>query len=99
MVPSEPLLLAFSPTECSASRNRCLKRHTLADRSDMVELRSPLRRSRSQRMIAGVCGGIAEWWGWDVKLVRVLYVLVSVFSAAFPGILAYIILWVLLPEE
>ncbi len=65
----------------------------------MVELRSPLRRSRSQRMIAGVCGGIAEWWGWDVKLVRVLYVLVSVFSAAFPGILAYIILWVLLPEE
>ena len=58
-----------------------------------------MRRSRSQRMIAGVCGGIAEWWGWDVKLVRVLYVLVSVFSAAFPGILAYIILWVLLPEE
>ncbi len=50
-------------------------------------------------MIAGVCGGIAEWWGWDVKLVRVLYVLVSVFSAAFPGILVYIILWVLLPEE
>ncbi len=58
-----------------------------------------MRRSRSQRMIAGVCGGIAEWWGWDVKLVRVLYVLVSVFSAAFPGILAYIILWLLLPEE
>ncbi len=50
-------------------------------------------------MIAGVCGGIAEWLGWDVKLVRVLYVLVSVFSAAFPGILVYIILWVLLPEE
>ncbi len=65
----------------------------------MVELRSPLRRSRSQRMIAGVCGGIAEWLGWDVKLVRVFYVLVSVFSAAVPGILAYIILWVLLPEE
>ncbi len=65
----------------------------------MVEVRSPLRRSRSQRMIAGVCGGIAEWWGWDVKLVRVLYVLVSFFSAAFPGILVYIILWVLLPEE
>ena len=65
----------------------------------MVEVRSPLRRSRSQRMIAGVCSGIAEWWGWDVKLVRVLYVLVSFFSAAFPGILAYIILWVLLPAE
>jgi phage shock protein PspC (stress-responsive transcriptional regulator) len=50
-------------------------------------------------VIAGVCGGLADWLGWDVTLVRVLYVLVSVFSAAFPGLLAYIILWVLMPEE
>jgi phage shock protein PspC (stress-responsive transcriptional regulator) len=49
-------------------------------------------------MIAGVCGGIAETLGWDPTLVRVLYVVVSVFSAAFPGILVYIILWLLLPE-
>ena len=69
------------------------------DRSHMVEPRGLLRRSRSQRIIAGVCGGFAEWLGWDVRLVRALYVLVSVFSAAFPGILAYIILWVLIPEE
>ena len=65
----------------------------------MVEPRGSLRRSRSQRIIAGVCGGFAEWLGWDVRLVRALYVLVCVFSAAFPGILAYIILWVLIPEE
>ncbi len=65
----------------------------------MVEPRGSLRRSRSQRIIAGVCGGFAKWLGWDVRLVRVLYVLVSVFSAAFPGILAYIILWVVIPEE
>ncbi len=65
----------------------------------MVEPRGSLRRSSSQRIIAGVCGGFAEWWGWDVRLVRALYVLVSVFSAAFPGVLAYIILWVLIPEE
>ncbi|HJZ11577.1 MAG TPA: PspC domain-containing protein [Acidobacteriota bacterium] len=58
-----------------------------------------LRRSRSDRMIAGVCGGIARSLGWDPTLVRVLYVIVSLFSAAFPGILVYIILWVIMPEE
>ncbi|HYR51497.1 MAG TPA: PspC domain-containing protein [Candidatus Dormibacteraeota bacterium] len=56
-----------------------------------------LRKSRN-RMIAGVCGGIAEWLGWDPTLVRVLYVLVSIFSAAFPGILVYIILWIVMPN-
>jgi phage shock protein PspC (stress-responsive transcriptional regulator) len=50
-------------------------------------------------MIAGVCGGIAEWLGWSVTLVRVLFVLVSILSAAFPGILAYIVLWVLMPNR
>ena len=56
-----------------------------------------LRKSRN-RMIAGVCGGIAEWLGWDATLVRVLYVLISIFSAAFPGILVYIILWIVMPN-
>jgi len=56
-----------------------------------------LRKSRN-RMIAGVCGGIAEWLGWDPTLVRVLYVLISIFSAAFPGILVYIILWIVMPN-
>jgi phage shock protein C len=55
-----------------------------------------LRKSRN-RMIAGVCGGIANWLGWDTTVVRVLYVLVSIFSAAFPGILVYIILWLVMP--
>lgn len=57
-----------------------------------------LQLSNRNKMIAGVCGGIAEWLGWDVTLVRVLYVVVSVASAAFPGILAYLILWVLMPR-
>ena len=56
-----------------------------------------LRKSRN-RMIAGVCGGIAEWLGWGPALVRVLYVLVSIFSAAFPGILVYILLWLVMPN-
>ncbi len=57
----------------------------------------PLHRSRD-RIVAGVCGGIAEWLGWDPTLVRVLYVVVSVFSAAFPGILVYLVLWVVMPK-
>ena len=56
-----------------------------------------LKRS-DDAMIAGICGGIAEWLGWpSATRVRVVYVLASVFSVAFPGILAYIILWILLP--
>jgi phage shock protein PspC (stress-responsive transcriptional regulator) len=49
-------------------------------------------------MLAGVCGGLAEWLGWDATLVRILFVLVSVLSAAFPGILVYLILWVVMPD-
>ena len=58
-----------------------------------------LVRSRQDQMIAGVCGGIARFLGWDPTLVRVLYVALSVVSAAFPGILVYIILWVVMPRE
>lgn len=58
----------------------------------------PLHRSRRHRLIAGVCGGIAEWMGWNVTLVRVLYVLVSIVSVAFPGILAYLLFWLLMPN-
>jgi phage shock protein PspC (stress-responsive transcriptional regulator) len=58
-----------------------------------------LVRSRNDRMIAGVCGGLARWLGWDPTLVRILYVLISIFSAAFPGLLVYIILWVVMPAE
>jgi len=62
----------------------------------MVDASRSLRRSRN-RMIAGVCAGIAEWLGWDVTLVRVLYVVVSLVSMAFPGTLVYIILWIVMP--
>jgi phage shock protein C len=55
-----------------------------------------LKKSRNS-MIGGVCGGIAEWLGWDPTIVRIGYVLLSVLSAAFPGILVYIILWIIMP--
>lgn len=63
-----------------------------------MDVKNPLMRSRHNRLIAGVCGGIAEWLGWDPTLVRVLYVIVSIFSAAFPGLLIYILLWLVMPE-
>ena len=56
-----------------------------------------LTRSRN-KMIAGVCAGIAEYFGWEVTLFRVVYVVVSILSAAFPGILVYIVLWVVMPR-
>ena len=58
-----------------------------------------LRRSRQHRVIGGVCGGIAAALGWSPTRVRALYVLVSVLSAAFPGILVYVILWIVMPLE
>lgn len=64
----------------------------------MPDPKNPLRRSRQHRLIAGVCGGLADWLGWNATLVRILYVVISILSAAFPGILAYIILWVLMPN-
>lgn len=58
-----------------------------------------LSRSTTDRMIAGVMGGIARRYGWNSTLLRVIYVLVSIISAAFPGILVYLILWLLIPNE
>ncbi len=48
-------------------------------------------------MVAGVCAGIAEYLGWDVTMVRVLYLLLSLFSVGFPGLLLYIILVIVMP--
>jgi phage shock protein C len=65
----------------------------------MTGFNAPLRRSRSNRMIAGVVGGLANYLGMDASLARVLYVPISICSAAFPGILVYIIFWILVPQE
>jgi len=58
-----------------------------------------LRRSRKDRMLAGVCGGLAEFFGLSPTGVRIVYCLVSAASVAFPGIIVYLILWLLIPEE
>jgi len=50
-------------------------------------------------MIAGVCGGLAEWLGWSPTLVRILYVVGSIASVAFPGLIVYVLLWIVMPKE
>lgn len=58
----------------------------------------PKRLTRSKnKMVAGVCGGLAEYFGIDPTITRVAYVLISIVSAAFPGLLAYIILMFVMP--
>lgn len=51
-----------------------------------------MTRSRN-KLIAGVCGGIANDLGWPAWLVRIIYVILSIASIAFPGIIVYVILW------
>lgn len=58
----------------------------------------PFTRSRSDRMVAGVMGGIARRFGWNSTLLRIVFVIVSLASAAFPGIIVYLILWLLMPQ-
>ena len=59
---------------------------------------SVLRRPRAGRMIAGVVAGLADRFGMDRTLARVVYVVVSILSAAFPGILIYVLCWIIIPE-
>lgn len=58
----------------------------------------PLYRSRRSKILAGVCGGLAEWLGWDPTWVRILYVVGSILSVAFPGAIVYVILWLVIPK-
>ena len=56
-----------------------------------------LCRSRQNRMLAGVCGGIAEYLGWDPTLVRVAWIILTLLGGS--GILIYLILWLVMPES
>jgi len=55
-----------------------------------------LTRSSRNRMIAGVCGGLAEYFGIDATLIRVIFVVLALMAG--PGLLLYLALWVTLPK-
>ena len=62
-----------------------------------MQQQKPLRRSRRKKVIAGVCRGLAEWLGWNVTLVRILFIVGS-FIPVIPGFIVYLVLWVLIPK-
>lgn len=62
-----------------------------------VECRKRLMRSRTERWVAGVCGGVAEYFDLDVVLVRVLWFIVALFGGG--GLVAYLVCWIVMPQE
>ena len=58
-----------------------------------------LRRSKEDAMVGGVCGGVAESLAIDATLVRIGFVLISLFSSAFPGLIIYLLMWAIIPER
>jgi len=55
-------------------------------------------RSLDDRVVAGVCGGIAHYLGWSSTRFRIVYVALAILSAGFPGLLVYLALWFLIPD-
>lgn len=58
-----------------------------------------LYRSSTDKVLAGVCGGLGDYFNIDPTIIRIIYVLLTVFSAAFPGVVAYIIMALIMPHE
>ena len=67
-----------------------------ADRSAMAQTRR-LYRSRTDRKLAGVCGGLAQYFNTDATLMRVLFVVLALLGG--PGLVIYLVLWIVVPEE
>ena len=63
-----------------------------------METNKKLRRSDDDSMIAGVCAGLADFFGLDVSLVRIVYALATIFTA-FSGVIIYFLLVLIVPEE
>jgi phage shock protein C len=62
-----------------------------------MDMQKKLHLSSKDKKIAGVCGGIAEYFDFDPTLVRILWVLLSLIGIGFPGILIYIVCWAIMP--
>ena len=61
--------------------------------------RKRLVRSRASRKIAGVCAGLADYVDMDVTLMRLLWAVITVLSGIVPGIIAYLVAWIIMPED
>lgn len=72
--------------------------HCGALQKPLTPPRSPLRRSRTHKVIAGVCGGFAEYFELDISLVRVIWLLVAILGGG-AGVIAYLICWIVIPLQ
>ena len=90
------------PTETGALINVNLNANKNPYRMDILApqiYNSPMALMLSNnRMLGGVCGGLAEWLGWDPTLVRILYTLLTIFTA-FSGLIVYLVLWIIMPRR
>ena len=66
---------------------------------EKIKMARKLYRSSKQRMIAGICGGLAEYFDMDVNIMRLLFVAISLLSVLFPMVIFYIIAWIIVPEK
>jgi phage shock protein C len=66
-----------------------------------MEVKSPRRltRSTNDRMLAGICGGLANYLEVDPTVVRLIFALATFFTVLFPGVLIYLIMWIIVPKE
>jgi phage shock protein C len=64
----------------------------------MTDLRQPLRRSQKNRVIAGVCGGLGEFFGISSTWFRLAF-LIALLPGGIPGFLIYLIMWIIIPNE
>ena len=66
-----------------------------------MEIQAPKRltRTRDEKLLAGVCGGLAKYLEADPTIIRLLYVLATLITAVFPGALIYLIMWIIVPKE
>lgn len=65
---------------------------------ERVDQQKKLYRSRS-RVLGGVLAGFAEYINADISIIRIAFVLISILSAAFPGLIVYIVCWIVIPEK
>ena len=85
-----------TPPESDASSRST---RSISESADQTAVPRRLMRSRTNRMLAGVCGGIAEYMGVDPTLVRIAYFLITFFTMIVPGILVYIALLIIIPAR
>lgn len=78
---------------------RKILRTFAAYRKNKSKMSKKLYRSMADKKLCGVCGGIAEYFDLDPTLIRLLWVVMTLFTAAFPGVLAYIICAIIVPQQ